>query len=106
MPDLVNRLDTIEKLAFRSAELIKNMLSFARKGTIEKTSFDLIPFLNETCKMHRLSLPENISLKFDIEITPNYGDIYVTVILLAMIFPLTSTLMKSDFKIKEETIKH
>jgi len=61
-PDVASKLDTIEKLAFRSAELIQNMLSFARKGIVQKTSFELASFTREIIKMHRVSLPENIRL--------------------------------------------
>ncbi|WP_161957593.1 CHASE domain-containing protein [Mariprofundus sp. EBB-1] len=70
MPDVVSKLDTIEKLAFKSADLIKSMLSFAQKGVIDKTTFDLPSFIKETITVHRRSLPENIGLKLDIEEAP------------------------------------
>jgi len=69
LPDVVNRLDAIERLAFRSAELIKSLLSFARKGIVQKTSIPLSPFLKEIIKLYQASLPENIKLNSDIEIS-------------------------------------
>jgi len=69
MPEVTAKLDTIEKLAFRSAELIRNLLSFARKGIVQKTSFDLSDHTKESLKMHKISLPEDITLDVEIEET-------------------------------------
>ncbi|TLS76728.1 PAS domain S-box protein [Mariprofundus erugo] len=64
---VLKKLDSIETLAFSSAYLIKNLLSFARKGIIQKTSFDLPVFIRETLKVHRVSLPENVTLTIEID---------------------------------------
>jgi len=70
MPDVIKRLNTIETLSFRSAELITNMLSFARRGIVQKTAINLPSFINEIINMHRISMPENIVLNLDIETAP------------------------------------
>lgn len=70
MPEVIRKLDRIEQLAFRSAELIKSLLSFARKGIIRKTCFDLPAFVHEIIRMHKVSLPEIIRLELDIETRP------------------------------------
>lgn len=66
-PDVVEHLEIIEKLSFRSAELIKALLSFARKGIVQKAPIPLNAFLKENINLYRLSLPENINLNTDIE---------------------------------------
>lgn len=57
------RLESIERLSFRAAAMIKQLLTFSRKGRPEMAPFVLAPFLKETIKLHRISLPENIELK-------------------------------------------
>jgi PAS domain S-box-containing protein len=70
IPDVVEKLEVIEKLSFRSAELIKALLSFARKGIVQKTPIPLNSFLKENINLYRASLPENINLNADIETKP------------------------------------
>ncbi|ATX79567.1 PAS domain S-box-containing protein [Mariprofundus aestuarium] len=69
LPEVVARLEVVEKLSFRSAELIKNLLSFARKGIIQKTDIVLSTLLKEVIKIYQASLPEHIKLNTDIEAT-------------------------------------
>ncbi|PJA33405.1 MAG: hypothetical protein CO187_01415 [Zetaproteobacteria bacterium CG_4_9_14_3_um_filter_53_7] len=69
LPDVIQKLDAIEKLSFRSAALIKNLLSFSRQGIVQKTAVVLTPFLKEVIKIHRVSLPENIKLELNIDNT-------------------------------------
>ena len=69
LPEVVARLETVEKLSFRSAELIKNLLSFARKGIIQKKDIKLSTLLKEIIKIYQASLPENIKLNADVEAT-------------------------------------
>ncbi|ATX81083.1 PAS domain S-box-containing protein [Mariprofundus ferrinatatus] len=70
LPEVIEKLDIIEKLSFKSAELIKNLLSFARKGVIQKTPINLPLFLKEVIKVHRVSLPEHIRLDLDVGAVP------------------------------------
>jgi len=66
------RIERIEKLASHAAEMIKQMLAFASKGQIEKGDLPLSPFIQESMRLHRVSIPENIELSMDID-----KDIYV-----------------------------
>ena len=70
LPDVTEKLDIIEALSFKSAELITALLSFARKGIVQKAHFEINYFLRENIKMWRTSLPKNINLNADIEIQP------------------------------------
>ncbi len=66
IPEVVQTLDTIEGLAFDSAELIKSLLSFARKDIVQKVPVILNEQLKEALKLSRISLPKNIELLADI----------------------------------------
>jgi len=55
-----NDIDVVEKLCFRSADMVKQMLAFARKSPLQMSLFDLTCFVQETFELNRLSVPENI----------------------------------------------
>jgi len=61
LPDVVENLDNVEKLSFRAAEMIKQLLAFARKGPVKMIPFGLTSFIKEVSKLNEASLPENIS---------------------------------------------
>ncbi|PJA31678.1 MAG: hypothetical protein CO187_08110, partial [Zetaproteobacteria bacterium CG_4_9_14_3_um_filter_53_7] len=67
MPDVVRRLDTIEKLSFGAAATIQQLLAFSRKGIVQMYPLSISSFLKETIKMQQLSLPENIALQLQVE---------------------------------------
>lgn len=69
-PDLVEKLTTVEVLSHRAAELIKQLLTFARKGIVDMRPIPLNPFLKEALKLLRASIPENIALRHDITADP------------------------------------
>ena len=77
MPDVVQNLDNIEKISFRAADMIKQLLTFARKGKVSMKPFDLTPFIKETVKFLRISVPENIQMHQNLCSDPLqiYGDV-------------------------------
>ena len=62
LPDAQEKLDNISKLSFRAAEMIQQLLVFARKGTIEMKLFGLTSFMKEAFKLSATTIPENIVL--------------------------------------------
>lgn len=64
-PHILKRLQGIERLSARAAEMIQHMLTFARKSQVEMKTFSLTTFLSEAVKLARLSIPENIELVRD-----------------------------------------
>lgn len=56
----MNDVDIAEALCFRSADMVKKMLAFARKSPLQMHDFDLTSFIRETFRLHRLSIPESI----------------------------------------------
>ncbi len=62
MPDVVHKLENIEQLSCRAANMIQQLLTFARKGMVSIKPLPLKPFINETLKLLRTSVPENIKI--------------------------------------------
>lgn len=69
-PHAEERLHTVETLAFRAASLIQQLLTFARKDKVSMQAIPFIPFLKETMKFLRSSIPENVTLSQEISDTP------------------------------------
>lgn len=76
-PEILNRLDNAEQLAFQAANVIKQLLTFSRKGDVLMNPIAMTPFLKEVIKLQEISIPENIDLQHRIDdITlPVIGDI-------------------------------
>jgi len=62
-PEVMERLGVVEILGFRAADMISQLLTFARKGVVQMQALPLEPFLNEALKMAQVSIPENITFR-------------------------------------------
>jgi len=56
-------LDGVDTLAFHASAMIKQLLAFARKGSISKASVPLTALMKEAFKLQQVSVPENIRLE-------------------------------------------
>ncbi len=65
LEDVDHRLDNIEKLSQRAADMIRQLLTFARKDRVNMHSFSLSSFIKEGFKLARTAIPENIELIYD-----------------------------------------
>lgn len=65
-PEMVERLDRIESVSQRAADMIGQLLTFARKGKVEMNPLALAPFLKEIFKLARPSIPENIHMRLEL----------------------------------------
>ena len=76
IPSALNDAELIETQCFRSADMVAQMLAFARKSPLQKSDFDLTAFVKETLKLHRLTIPESIHLHtcFCSHVLPVHGD--------------------------------
>ncbi|MDQ6963774.1 MAG: response regulator [Mariprofundales bacterium] len=63
MPQLLSRLNSIDELCQRSAGVVAQMLTFARKANVDKQPLALAPLVRETCKFARVGLPADIKLE-------------------------------------------
>jgi len=61
-PVVLHNLDSVELLSFRAADLIRQLLTFARKDLVDIKPLPFTPFIKETLKFLRTSLPENIKM--------------------------------------------
>ncbi|HKI59859.1 MAG TPA: PAS domain S-box protein, partial [Mariprofundaceae bacterium] len=66
MPDVEKKLDNIDMLSFRAASMIKQLLTFARKGSVETQPFGLISFIKEITRLSEASIPENINFNIKV----------------------------------------
>jgi len=62
-PDVVQKLANVEALSMRAAEMIQQMLTFARKDRVSIKPIPFTPFIKETLKLLRTSVPENIAIR-------------------------------------------
>ncbi len=65
-PDLLTRLDVIDKISFRAAAMIQQLLAFARKDQVVLKPLVLTSFMNDTKDFFRSSLPENIAFHLNV----------------------------------------
>jgi len=64
-PELVARIDNISQLTNSAADMIKQLLTFARKDNVEYRSFNLLPFMSEAYKLAKVSISPEIKLTYD-----------------------------------------
>ncbi len=65
--DGINRLNKIGDLSMMAADMIKQLLTFARKDEAELKHFDLRQFINEAYKLAVVSIPESIDCQDQFE---------------------------------------
>lgn len=64
LPEVEERIDSINQLVKRAAEMIKQLLTFARKDNVEYKIFNLRPFISEAYKLATVSISSTIALSF------------------------------------------
>ncbi|MDQ6972660.1 MAG: ATP-binding protein, partial [Mariprofundaceae bacterium] len=64
-PPALKRLKRIEKQGYLAADVIRQLLTFARSGVMEKKDFNLRPFFSEIVKFAHPAIPENIEFVSD-----------------------------------------
>ncbi|WP_171966424.1 PAS domain-containing hybrid sensor histidine kinase/response regulator [Mariprofundus micogutta] len=65
-PKMMDRLNRIETVSQRAADMIAQLLTFARKGKVEMAPLPLAPFMKELFKLARPSIPESIDMKLEL----------------------------------------
>ena len=64
--EALSRIEIIESLSLKSAELIKQLLSFSRQNESNKKNVSLVSFIEETSKLIEASIPDNIDYLVDL----------------------------------------
>jgi len=62
-PEIIEKLKRADALCFRSAEMIRQLLAFARKDRVKMRDIDLNAFIREVMKLHASTIHENIQLE-------------------------------------------
>jgi len=60
--DVIEKLENVERLSNRAADMIKQLLTFARKDTVQMQPLELIAVFKDSLKLVRSGIPENIQL--------------------------------------------
>ncbi len=64
------RLDNVEKLSNRAAEIVRQLLTFARKDSVDRQMVPLNSMAKEAIKLAKNAIPENIEVVSDITDEP------------------------------------
>ena len=59
------RLDNIGRLSMRAAEMVQQLLTFARKDMVSRRPFSLTSFMREEFKLFKSLIPENIDCSIE-----------------------------------------
>ncbi|MBN4082540.1 response regulator, partial [Mariprofundus ferrooxydans] len=73
-PDVAKKLTNIETLSLRAADMIKQLLTFARKDSVRIQQLSLSSFIKEATRLLHASVPENIIFKENICTDPLFID--------------------------------
>ena len=63
-PNVIEKLERVERLSFRAADMIQQLLTFSRKGIVQMRALSISAFLQDVIKLHRASVPEDIDFDF------------------------------------------
>ncbi len=76
-PRAVKKLETIEQLSFNAADMIQQLLTFARKDIVALKPVQLSAMIREAINFLTASIPKNIRLKLEItsDALPIVGDV-------------------------------
>lgn len=76
MPKTAERMKKIQAITQEAAEIVKQLLTFARQGEMHSNEFPLTSFIKEFAKLARHSVPESINIRSDFEsgLFPFRGD--------------------------------
>jgi len=70
LPDVFQKLTNVEQLSNQAAELIRQLLTFARKDRVSMENIALLSTFKEAFKFLRTSTPENIDMHQDFGLDP------------------------------------
>jgi len=65
-PAALEKLASVERLSFRAADMIQQLLTFARKGMVNMKEMPFTPFVRDVLQFLRSTVPENIMMQEDL----------------------------------------
>jgi len=70
MPQLAERIASVEQRGYGAAGMVRQLLSFSRRDVHDVKEIDLVPFIKELTKFAQVSVPENIAFDCAVEHGP------------------------------------
>ena len=76
LPNVVSQLNSVESLIEQASDIVRQLLTFARKEVTEKCNINIVPLMKEALETSRLGIPEDIQLlsEFTGDSLSVYGD--------------------------------
>ncbi len=68
----------IVNMGERASQLVKQILDFSRTSEVERKPANLVPFLKESVKLLKRTLPENIKISADLGAVPHFVEVSLT----------------------------
>lgn len=65
-PQVIEKLEAIEKLGDRAADMVRQLLTFARKDEVNLRPVELNQFIAESFRLAKSVIPENIRLRLEL----------------------------------------
>jgi len=65
-PDTMEKLNNIEQLSYKAADMISQLLTFARKSHVSRQPMVLNEFLTDNTKLFHAAIPENIEVSYQV----------------------------------------
>lgn len=62
-PEIIEKIRNVEALSFKAADLISQLLAFARKSAVQMQHIDLSDYIKDALKLIKAGIPESITLK-------------------------------------------
>jgi len=74
--EVIEKLNNVEQLSIRAADMVKQLLTFARKDHVTMSSFSINAFIKDGVNLAKAAIPENIAFTTDLcqEDLIIYGD--------------------------------
>ncbi|MDQ6977944.1 MAG: ATP-binding protein, partial [Ghiorsea sp.] len=63
--DIQKRTSDIERLVMRASDMVKQLLTFARKDHVELVSFDMVLFMKEAFKLAEVSISDKVQMRLE-----------------------------------------
>ncbi len=64
-PDLLKRVKDVESLVMSASDMIRQLLTFAKKDHVAFECFDLVSFFNESFDLVKVAISEHVQVKLD-----------------------------------------
>lgn len=65
-------IEIANQVCFEASDIVRNLLTFARRGNFDESTFSLTALIKESIRKHTIAIPENIRIEQNITNEPLY----------------------------------